>query len=185
MIVNNLNFSVMNKLFLWISFLMISFCNGQVATNKVTLSEYQNISIGGITLNDINNSQGSIQLLSQNFENLSFEEINFPDKYRQLSSEHISMEFQYNPRILEYQIADLKILSPALTVNIFGRTIKLGDSVDLLTTGAPLEVNNHKSIIYQVDDENSDPLIDESNYFIIGFDSGSRRITSIQWLIMT
>ncbi len=164
--------------------LMVTSCvKSQNSSNLLTYDEYSNIRINNITLNSINLTKGNSQSLSELFNiNFEYSETDFPDRYREIFSDDLEIEFTGNPSQSSYEISSIRILSSNVKVDILGKNIRLGNQIDLLGN---FNVNNENSVIYEISQNSNQLFLSHKNFLLIIFDKTTREITSIELVVLT
>lgn len=150
-------------------------------TNILSLEEYKNIKINGITLENLRKTEGVLEELSPHFgnpvnsnvdENLGIREYNFE-----------GFQIGFNSTVygeFPFEIGRFDIKNSSVLINIKNITFTLGDHISVLGDDVVFNTKNDgtKGIVYS-------PMEGWNNYIGIYFNQETKSITAIYYIEMT
>ncbi len=165
-------------------------CTSQVNSNYMKLADYKNIKIQNCTLEEIVSTKANVNLMKACFGSLVMDEVTFPDNYRQFDSDDFSIEFIDNGN--GFVLTFLEVLSSDVIVSIDNRTASIGMNIDTFINSdnrndlliSELKTNTKNSYAFSSEEDDSSISLGQEDYFIIEFDTNTRLINKIYWLIL-
>lgn len=164
----------MKKILLIILIASSNLAKCQMTSNIISETEFNNIKINGITLNDIKSTNGIYSQIN-NLIPASIEQsvIESEEAYFYYVYDGFDISFSEN------EISSFEISKSNWSILIQGKTLTIGSNIDVLGN-VVLNTNRDgsKSIIYQYCDGCN-------NYITIDFDTNTNLITAITYIEMT
>jgi len=151
----------------------------QTGNNTISLQAYNNIKINGVSLKIIQNFEGSSAALSTLLRTTFTQEKPDPEAINFTST---NLVLAYGNVTSDWILYYLEFLNSNVTLNILGKTVKLGDDISLLGFGT-----NLKSRLIAESGERSAIFCSDldSSYTAVRFDPITKKITKIYYLSPT
>ncbi|MFD0989788.1 hypothetical protein ACFQ1R_06755 [Mariniflexile jejuense] len=149
-------------------FLFSLSCTSQTF-NLLTYQEYVNIKIDGVTFLNINNTNADITQMNSIFNRtFGYEVIEIPDSYKRFSKDGLNITFLKSSQGTNqnYEIAEIEVISPDISVEIKGVLFKVGDTVSVL--GSNFVTNSESGdIIIKINPNSNTFFTPEENYVLV------------------
>lgn len=161
------------SLLIVICFISFSIANCQTDANIITKDQFYAITLNGLSLNELINSEGNLDILNKYFGTPLKSNINEKIGIKGYTFNGFRVGFREG-------LSGFTLLNDEVTISINDKELKIGDNISLLG----------ENIIFNTDSDGSKSILFQycegcNNFIAIDFDQETKLITAIYYIELT